>query len=377
METLWIGLIFYKMKPIEILSLVITALCVISFSIVFTVLFRRFYLHNIEDVKAGKQDIELLDNAVAEEKAKKNKNRKIARLVVKIVSYVALAGVAFVFAVAIYGRFTNNTMLLGNRSLVVIASGSMSERNKDNTYLDYYNLNNQFNTYDIIGISKYKNQDAVKQYDVVAFKNTEGKTIVHRIIDIKIVGTEIRYDTRGDSNNASDNGTQYQGYLSFKDIIGYYNGFRMQNVGIFVIFLQSNAGIITILAVVYCLFMFDHYNSKYEAEVDKRTKLLVELLKFNLQEERKDEIITTYLEQLTFQGKKFVFLNGEVVEQDIEKLEENSNDFSSAKPQQNEEKESSSLEEGGNSDTKDYNIKDNSSKEDSHNNKQDDHTKEE
>ena len=363
------------MKPIEIISLVVTALCVISFSIVFTVLFRRYYLHNIADVKAGKEDIELLDNAVAEEKAKKNKNRKIRKFVFKILGWVFLGAVALFFGVAMYGRFTNNTMLMGNRSLIVIASGSMSKRNEANTYLDYYNLNNQFNTYDVIGISKYEKQSDIQLYDVVAFKNSEGTTIVHRIIDIKIIGDELRYDTRGDSNSASDNGTQYTNYLEFKNIIGKYNNFRLKNVGIFVIFLQSNAGIVTVLAVVYCLFMFDHYNSKYEMEVEKRTTMLVELLKFNLQEERKDEIITSYLEQLTFQGKTFVFENGEFVEKDIVKKEENSKEISSDESIKNEENISSSKEEGGNLENKDYNIEDNSSI-DNKNNSLDEHTKE-
>jgi len=364
------------MKPVEIISLVVTILCVVSFSVVFTILFRKYYLHNIQDIKAGKEDIELLDNAIIEEKAKKSKKRKVRRIVGKVASYFLLAGVAFMFGVSLYGRFTHNTMLLGNQSLVVIASGSMSQRNDANKYLDENKLNNQFNTYDIIGITKYNNQDEVKMYDVVAFKNKNGVTIVHRIVDFKVSTTgEIRYDTRGDSNNANDNGSQYTDYLQYENIIGKYNGFRMQNIGIFVVFLQSNAGIITVLAVVYCLFMFDHYNSKYEMEVEKRTTMLVELLKFNLQEERKDEIITSYLEQLTFQGKTFVFENGEFVEKDIVKKEENSKEISSDESIKNEENISSSREEGGNLENKDYQIEDNSSI-DNKNNSLDEHTKE-
>lgn len=47
----------------------------------------------------------------------------------------------------------------------------MSQQNEANTYLKTNNLNNQFNTYDIIQIQKYKDVDQVKLYDVVAYRN--------------------------------------------------------------------------------------------------------------------------------------------------------------------------------------------------------------
>ena len=66
----------------------------------------------------------------------------------------------------------------------MIASGSMSEKN--NEYVkDNEELNNQFDTYDMIGISKYGSQNDVKLYDVVAYKNKKDITIVHRVVQIK------------------------------------------------------------------------------------------------------------------------------------------------------------------------------------------------
>ena len=52
------------MSKIEILSLIITLICVASFATVFTVLFRHYYKGMISDVKDGKLDIELIDNAL-------------------------------------------------------------------------------------------------------------------------------------------------------------------------------------------------------------------------------------------------------------------------------------------------------------------------
>ena len=82
----------------------------------------------------------------------------------------------------------------------------MSQQNEANTYLKTNNLNNQFNTYDIIQIQKYKDVDQVKLYDVVAYRNDENIVIVHRVIEIKETDGAKTFITQGDSNNASDVG---------------------------------------------------------------------------------------------------------------------------------------------------------------------------
>ena len=45
------------MSSFEILSLVVTFVCLFSFCIVFTILFRNYNLNAIKDVKEGKEDI--------------------------------------------------------------------------------------------------------------------------------------------------------------------------------------------------------------------------------------------------------------------------------------------------------------------------------
>ena len=239
-------------------------------------------------------------------------------------------------------------MPFGNTSLVVIASGSMSEKNEENTYLS--SLNNQFNTYDIIGITKYDSQNDISLYDVVAFKNDEGITIVHRIIDIEEVNGEEVYITRGDANSVSDNGSQYDDYLHYENIIGYYNGTRIQSVGIFVVFLQSNAGIITIVAIAYCLIMFDYYSNKYDEAIKNRTDLLVNSLQYDLSNEE-NEARLIKLENLIYKNKlvkfvdgKYLYENSELTQSDLDnflKIEEfvksqekveNCNDFNKNKP---------------------------------------------
>lgn len=316
------------MSNIDVISLIVTIICLLSFSIVFTILFRHYYLYNIENVKKGNTDIELIENAKKIKEAKTNKRKIVTNIISKVISYVVFALIIIIFAFSLYSRFSGNSIPFENSSLIVIASGSMSEKNEDNSYLQ--NINNQFNTYDIISITKYNNQEEIELYDVVAFKNDEGTTIVHRIIEILDVDGKEVYITRGDSNNTSDNGVQYGDYLTYENIIGYYNGTRIKSVGIFIVFLQSNAGIITIVAIAYCLFMFDYYSNRYEKAVEDRTKLLIDTLSYDLDKEE-GGVDVMYTETLLHNGQKSTLLNGEYVFKTEEATEEDKLEFENYK----------------------------------------------
>ena len=306
------------MSLIEIISLIVTIVCLLSFCIVFTILMKHYFDTNVEKVKEGKDDIELLDNIILEEKEKNNKIKKGFKITLKVFSWIILSGLLVGFGISLYSRVSGNIMVFNDSTNIVIASGSMSEKNKANDYLVTNDLDNQFDTYDIIGLTKYKAQEDIKLYDIVAYKNDKDITIVHRIIDIiTLTDGEVRYNTRGDSNNVSDNNSQYQGYLEYKNIIGYYNGSRIRGIGIFIIFLQSNSGIVTILAVIYSLFMFDYLNGKYNKAINKRTNNLIELLDYDLKnknkEENKNYIVTDFKETLYYKGYAYVFSEGKLL----------------------------------------------------------------
>ena len=297
------------MSNVEILSLIVTAICLISFCLVFTFLFRHYYLTNIEEVRSGVADKELIEIKGEELKKKNRKHAKGLRIAGKITGWAIFGLVVVFFSMSLYARFFNNNLTFGDTGVIVISTGSMSEKNEDNDYLFENNLNNQFNAYDIIGITAYDNPEDVNLYDVVAYKNEEDIIIVHRIIEIREVNGEKVFITRGDSNNTSDTNFQYRNYLTFDNIVGYYNGFRMELIGVFVIFLQSNAGIITIVAIAYCLIMFDHYNSKLEEAINKRSDLLIKELKYNFNEN--GTISTYFIERAIYSNKEYTFINGE------------------------------------------------------------------
>lgn len=299
------------MSSVEVITLFITILCLVSFCIVFTILFRHYYNSNINLVSSGKEDIELIDNALDEEKKSKSRSRRVIRIIGRIFSYAVLALILACFVFSLVAKIKDDSMLFGNSSIVVIASGSMSERNND--YVKDNNLTNQFDTYDIIGITKYSSQDEVKLYDVVAYKNKNDVTIVHRIVEFHTNDDgSVSYLTMGDSNTSADNvaSSQYSGYLSFDKIIGKYDGRRYKGIGVFVIFLQSPSGIVTIISVVYCLIMFDILSNKYKKAIIDRTNMLVKLIDYDLNSQSSDDVKSSYHEALWYKGNSYTFCDG-------------------------------------------------------------------
>ncbi len=322
------------MTSFEILTLAIVCICLLCLCIAFTYLFRHYFMTSINDINAGKEDVSLITDAVGEEQKKKSRARKAWRTIGRIISNLILLVVVLFFAYSLYNRITGNMTSFFGSSYVVIASGSMSERNEVNTYLDEYDLNNQIDTYDIIGISYYGSQEEVQLYDVIAYRGSSGDTIVHRIIECDDQG---HYQTRGDSNNASDTNVEYGAYLTYDDIIGYYNGFNIGGVGSIVIFFQDNAGIATVVALVYCYLMYEHYSSKYADSIEERTKLLLDVLDYDLNDDPDVAITKDANECLIYRGERYIFEDGEFLEkeslseEELEKIREEANNPSPPK----------------------------------------------
>lgn len=300
------------MTNTEIIILIITIIVLVAICIGFTFLFRWYYLSNIKEVNKGESDIEILEYKKKRIEKKSKKIYKICRVFGKILEYLVFVVVICFFGFSVVSRVTNNTLIFGDTGFLVIASDSMSYKNESNEYLYTYELDNQFSTYDIIGISKYGSVEDVELYDVVAFYGQDGTIYVHRIISIYDDNT---YITRGDANNSSDNGSLYASRLSFDNIIGYYNGVDVPKLGAVIIFLQSNIGIATIVAVVYSLLIFDHYKSKYNKSIVDRTAYIEGIINYDYSLE--DLVTTTKNEDgsyvLSYQDKEYKFVDGNFV----------------------------------------------------------------
>lgn len=289
------------MNSVEIISLIVTFIGVVSFASVFTILYHSYSTSTINETISGKRDIELIDEIIYEKQEKVKNRRKVNRIIRNVFFYIILIIIIPIFIFSLINKIQGSTTMIGNKSIMVVASGSMSEKNKANDYLVTNNLNNQFQTYDIIVLNKVNSESELKLYDVIAFKDDTGKNVIHRIISINYDGGEIRYSTRGDANNATDT---YR--PCFNDVIGKYSNKRVKTLGIFVVFFQSYPGMITIIAMVYCLIMIDRISAKISKVSQERVDHLTEVIE-QINETNVDSLKAVYKETIYYKGFAYHF----------------------------------------------------------------------
>ena len=287
------------MAALEIISIVATFLGVTCFSVVFTILYQSYVRSSVSQIEAGKRDIELMDTALRDKTQKEKRKRKISSAIKTALFVLFLMIVIPVFVLSLINRFANDKPILG-KTFMVVASGSMSVKHEENEYLVTNDLNDQFQRYDIIILEQVKSPSELKKYDIIAYRNDEGVNIIHRIIEVSGSGENVRYTTRGDANNATD---EYK--PEFGDVIGAYRGVRLSTVGIVVLFLQSYSGIITVVALLYCLFMIDHVSKKIETCEEKRLKQLTDAI--DSDEETAKAMRAEFKETIYYRGFAYRF----------------------------------------------------------------------
>lgn len=284
----------------DIISIVVTFIGVFSFATLFTILYGSYASSQIAEIKSGKRDVEIIDEVIYERQQHVQNRRKVIGLIRTIAFYFVLITIIPVFIFSLINKFSGNKMMIGDRTIMVVASGSMSYKNEANTYLFTYGLDNQFQQYDIIVLEEVK-KSSIKPYDVIAYRNDKGVNIIHRIIEIDYVNS--KYTTRGDIYDSSKTDSYRPVY---EDIIGRYTGKRIPGIGIFVLFLQSYAGIITVLSLVYCLLMIDRIANKINKVQDERALKLEEALDY-LDVSTVDTLRAEYKETIYYKGFAYTF----------------------------------------------------------------------
>ena len=293
------------MSSTEIISLVVTLIGIFSFASIFTVLYGSYASMSIKEINSGKRDIEIIDEMIHNNKDSVKKRSKIMGYVKSVIFYLTMCIVIPIFIFALISKFTNNAIMIGDKSVMVVASGSMSFKHENNGYLNTYNLNDQFSKFDIIILEKVDSAAKLRQYDTIAFVNDKGINVIHRIRTIKANGN---YETRGDSNPSSDSYNP-----SFDDVIGRYTGKKINGIGMFVLFFQSYAGIITIVSLVYCLLMIDRMSEKINKVQSKRVEHLENALRLGADANAKD-LQAAYSETIYYKGFAYHFKDGDFVE---------------------------------------------------------------
>ena len=288
------------MNSFEIIALIVTAVGVASFATIFTILYRTYAKSAVAEYEAGKCDVELIDETILTNIKNAKKHRRVFRKIKQVLFWVILALLVPFMLISVYSKIVDGVAMINGHGMIAVASGSMSEKNEANPYLA--NINNQFNTYDMIMLEKVESTNDLQLYDVIAYVNDEGVNIIHRIVGFQQTSSGIRFVTRGDSNNADD---EYK--PSMDDVLGEYTGKRIPYIGVFLMFLQSYSGIITVAAVIYCLIMIESMGNKIYDVREDRLAFLQETIDFKTDTVQDGNLDSSFTETVYFKDYAYTF----------------------------------------------------------------------
>ena len=301
------------MTSLEIIALIVTGVGVVCFAVIFTILYRSYAASSVAEIESGQRDVDLIEQTILQNLRNSKKSKIALDRVKRILSFVSIVFLLVFLAFSIVSKIQNGVIMLFDRGVIAVATGSMSEKHKDNT--DLGGLDNQFMAYDMIVLEDVKAVHELKKYDVISFVNDEGVNIIHRIVDIEYTALGVRYVTRGDANNAID---KYK--PTFDDVIGRYTGTRIPFLGLFAMFLQSYSGIVTIAAIIYCLLMIDRSGEKINVAENTRLEFLAQSIDFKKESFITDgDLESTFLEKVRYKNYIYTFdENGFVSKSEIQ-----------------------------------------------------------
>ena len=206
---------------------------------------------------------ESLTKKLNKEKAKANKVIGIIEKVISIVLCVFLC-ILLVFTAISSCRGDNKVKSLP--AIKVIASTSMAGKYEKNTYLFENDINDQLQMFDVVLLHELPKEEDLKLYDIVVYEHISGALLIHRIIGIEEPNEqhpdERYFLLQGDAVHYPDSFPVR--YSQMKSI---YRGERVPNIGSFVYFMQSPAGIICLILLVVSLILMpiaDNYLLKRE-----------------------------------------------------------------------------------------------------------------
>jgi signal peptidase len=288
------------MNSREIIAAVASSLGVLTFAAIFTVLYHIYTQASIKELKTGKRDIELMDGYIHESLPSVKTRRRVFATVRSVCFYAVLAILIPLFIFSLFNKAKGNVTMIGDKTVMVVATGSMSKKNPVNEYLTENGLDDQFDAFSMIVLEKVEREE-LGLYDVIAFRDREGKNIIHRIIKVNGSGETVSYETRGDANDTDDSYDP-----RYSDVIGRYTGESVPIIGAFILFFQSVGGMVTLISLIYCIVMLDRYNEKLREVEKARLDQLLSAIELE-PDHNADDVRAEFVETLYYKGYVYLF----------------------------------------------------------------------
>ena len=194
-------------------------------------------------VALTKMSLKLIRHGAEDEqiiKEKQKKNKKNGNLFDMLISVLFCVVFACAFLFSAYVSVSGNVYFDNIPTIKVVNSSSMSKKHEKNEYLFKNNLNDQFDTFDVVLTYKIPDEFELKLYDIVVYE-MEDILVIHRIVEIEEPNAEHPnerwFRTQGDNVETADRFP-----VHYSQMRAIYRGEKIPFVGSFISFMQSPAG---------------------------------------------------------------------------------------------------------------------------------------
>lgn len=254
------------MDSFDVYVLVLCLIVFVSLTALFSFMIYSLIKLTVRLVRSGVEDERITNEYNTVQKRKRGcLSDTVDRVVSVVICCILFAFFIFSLYVNVAGAPASDSV----PTLSVVQSGSMAQKNPKNLYLYANDLNDQFRTFDIVLLYKLPPVEELKLYDVVLYE-VDGVPVIHRIVGIYPPSeehTEYYFLLQGD---AIENPDRFPVYYS--QMRGIYRGEHIPFLGSFVAFMQSVAGYLCILLVIFGIVAIPIVEKKVNAV--KRERLI-------------------------------------------------------------------------------------------------------
>ena len=225
------------------MSLAVSIVVIICMAISFAVLFLMYGKTKSRGINFGVEDASLkkqLSGKLAKTDSNltycqlleaEKRREKIVQIITDVILFIIAGFVGALTVFSIVLRTKGEQIYFGDTAYLTVLTSSMQE----------------------IGIDK-RDPSLLKVGDIIAFKFEGDLIYVHRIVSIKQNGDELTFTTMGDANSSSlFNETD----IAADRIVGVYNGYHNVGLGVLLIYMRSDIGIVALIFVFLLLAVID------------------------------------------------------------------------------------------------------------------------
>ncbi len=205
---------------------------------------------------------------------RKKRNKKQSKYT-KFADYAVSGVVCLMFIIMLLGsltiRFTENSHCGFLPTYRVVRTGSMAEKNSKNTYLSENNLDNQIQIFDLIRTEKLPDEMDLELYDIVVYE-VDGVMVIHRIVEIEEPNSTHpdcrHFRLQGDAVDSPDRFP-----VIYEQMRAIYRGDRTPFIGSFILFMQSPAGWLCTLLIIFTIITTPILDKKLKNARDERLEI--------------------------------------------------------------------------------------------------------